>query len=671
MNHDERKEDTIKTKMKLLSRRQLERNTKNKFNKKYRKDISLQYNNKILEELIFNRKTHLIALFKEYMIADYIDEFLKREYKAKESKERIPKFSHYYLNYAIFFGMPMFIDFTVNEILKNFGEKKAEVYYNKHYKMIDEDDCINSDNFSNSSINEMSQRGLAMINKTIFNSTIKDNIDNATMFTNKNTDSNAISSNNTIQRIMNSTNRSKALNDSSITMNPDEIIISAINNNVVSNETSLISYIKLFSKHQTSKAKQVNRRIQVKKLCLYPPSTILTKRKNNNKDSDVGNGMNSETSNNRIGNQSISKLKGIISASNIYFNNTKQQLNKIPLQKKSNVSNNSNVSNHYLISNVSKKSLSVKRTHSRNVQNDLGYITDEIKHHNQLNIPITKTQKIDSIIRKYTINFSSKKLTCLKKKGVSQLSKKTVLRLNQHVIKGKTTNTFNSTNDKTKSKSKKRNQSKQSSDDLMKMALTLLMENKTSKQNANENLNANGNTNSNAHVNININNQININTNYPLQDSINTKLGKNSSVSMNINSNLSNLLKSNKHSRNKTTNGLVSCTDDYKTIASSTKGKLFSSYCLVEKKQERLTKKKDTPNTFNRPTSNDLLIKQNQQHPQYQQHQIQSYVCKKTNSKKRPKITSSSSNRLFQAMNQPLIVNTYTKNINSFKNQKP
>jgi hypothetical protein len=42
-----------------------------------------------MEALIFNKNAHLVALFKDYMIIDYIDEFLKRFYLRNESLERI------------------------------------------------------------------------------------------------------------------------------------------------------------------------------------------------------------------------------------------------------------------------------------------------------------------------------------------------------------------------------------------------------------------------------------------------------------------------------------------------------------------------------------------------------------------------------------------------------
>ena len=52
-----------------------------------------KYNSYILEYLLHNENCHIVSVFKDYMISDYIEEFLKRIYKLNESKIRIPKFS--------------------------------------------------------------------------------------------------------------------------------------------------------------------------------------------------------------------------------------------------------------------------------------------------------------------------------------------------------------------------------------------------------------------------------------------------------------------------------------------------------------------------------------------------------------------------------------------------
>ena len=57
-----------------------------------------QYGIIYINNLIESKNCHSVATFKDYMLSDFIDEFLRREYSKKESLERIPKFANYYKN---------------------------------------------------------------------------------------------------------------------------------------------------------------------------------------------------------------------------------------------------------------------------------------------------------------------------------------------------------------------------------------------------------------------------------------------------------------------------------------------------------------------------------------------------------------------------------------------
>ena len=45
-----------------------------------------------MDILIFNKNSHFVVIFKNYIILDYKGEFLKRYYKIDEYKERISLF---------------------------------------------------------------------------------------------------------------------------------------------------------------------------------------------------------------------------------------------------------------------------------------------------------------------------------------------------------------------------------------------------------------------------------------------------------------------------------------------------------------------------------------------------------------------------------------------------
>lgn len=61
------------------------------------------YNKNIINNIIYNEKTRIVALFKDYLITDDSSEFLKRYYTKKESGVRLPRFFEYYETYSKLF----------------------------------------------------------------------------------------------------------------------------------------------------------------------------------------------------------------------------------------------------------------------------------------------------------------------------------------------------------------------------------------------------------------------------------------------------------------------------------------------------------------------------------------------------------------------------------------
>lgn len=53
-------------------------------------------NQKTVNDLIYNEPTHAVSVFKDYLILDDINEFLKRGYTFVETKARIPKLAEFY-----------------------------------------------------------------------------------------------------------------------------------------------------------------------------------------------------------------------------------------------------------------------------------------------------------------------------------------------------------------------------------------------------------------------------------------------------------------------------------------------------------------------------------------------------------------------------------------------
>ena len=152
-----------------------------KFNKKYKMKYSPKrmYNDLIMNTLLFNKNTHLVSVFKDYMIYDYIDEFFKRFYSHFETAERIPKFAVFYKNYLTFFCQPCFANLKFNNLIQKNRERKAELFYNRNFR-----DKNNKESCEDEGIIEDSDEedeevdvGKSKIEQTIFNETVKKKIE--------------------------------------------------------------------------------------------------------------------------------------------------------------------------------------------------------------------------------------------------------------------------------------------------------------------------------------------------------------------------------------------------------------------------------------------------------------------------------------------------------------
>ena len=146
-----------------------------------------QKNIMLINDLIESKETHFIATFKDYLISDFHEEFLRRYFNFKEIKDILPKFYQYYKNYLNFFCKGTFSDFFLNELMQEYGECQAEFYYNKNYghkervkkkekKGLDEvnyrnEESYESDNISNTrNIRSIFSKGIKYRTDIILNS---------------------------------------------------------------------------------------------------------------------------------------------------------------------------------------------------------------------------------------------------------------------------------------------------------------------------------------------------------------------------------------------------------------------------------------------------------------------------------------------------------------------
>ena len=147
----------------------IEKYIKLTFNKKYYTN-EYKYGSIIINNIIYNEKSNIVAKFKDYLISDDISEFLKRYYTLIESSIRLPKFYEYYETYSRIYpnytALPeskyiyknihkkqKMID--LQQQMEESEERKKEVLkYKKHKRNNEKDNLVFSTDIYNSIVNE-------------------------------------------------------------------------------------------------------------------------------------------------------------------------------------------------------------------------------------------------------------------------------------------------------------------------------------------------------------------------------------------------------------------------------------------------------------------------------------------------------------------------------------
>ena len=505
----------------------------------------------IVEHLLNNANTHLVSVFKDHMIMDYKEEFLRRYYNLYECSQRIPEFSIYYHNYLLFFCKPIISNLILNDILLDFEEKKAELYYKKNFVNGNEDiellDNSNSKEFS--------------YNDTIFNKSIKESIDKAKLTSENNT--NNIINNDSINTIILTYDslRNELIDNSRKEKSEDNTLSEIINQfynkrikKVVNKRNN--KFIKRNDSKKDSTKTLLNR-ISKEKLENYFKKGIFSNPNINTIIKQKQKRLSSPTINNykyKPKTKTISRNK----------NNTSHKTNSLSKAKTTLTASKSLIKSPTITKSRNLRnglsSLSKINTNNTNISNKTNTIyksttTFNISHSKQ-NINLVKTQNVERIIQKYHFsnngnNRMSKKiyaaeLSCSNyNKPVSKIQKfkKTVPKLNRKISK----NNVNG--------------------ELVNMGLSLLVDgNSTLKKGVHY-------TSSNINISNNVNNNYK-NTMY-IKDGLNNKIKNNEN--QNSKSNIK------KNSRNLNNNNSVSKTNE--KIISSYNNKSVKNYNSLMKKK--------------------------------------------------------------------------------------
>lgn len=103
-------------------------------------------NMKVVNDLIYNEHTQTVSIFKDYLILDDINEFLKRFYDVEhDCKVRLPKLCEFYEKYSQVF--PNFIKLPESKYMFANIQRKQRLIdevYNRGLKAIDKNKRANS-----------------------------------------------------------------------------------------------------------------------------------------------------------------------------------------------------------------------------------------------------------------------------------------------------------------------------------------------------------------------------------------------------------------------------------------------------------------------------------------------------------------------------------------------
>ena len=317
-----------------------------------------QKNIMLINDLIESKETHFIAQFKDYLISDFHEEFLRRYFLFNEIRDILPKFYQYYKNYLNFFCKGTFCDFYLNEIMQEYGECQAEFYYNKNYghkermkkkekKGLDDANHKNEESYESDNI---SNEGNI---KSIFSKSIKYSIDIIQS-----------SYNNTKNKDISNIKPSNYSKDNSISL-PDNSSVSY--NDIITNQNSLRYIINIIDNKKDFDKKIKNKKSEI----------IYNKKKPNNNGDSINYILNynyKRVSNNNIkirinkkDNQTLSKTNSNLNMKNKVQKRIKSSNTKINNYLKNNFNDkfkgNSSVSNY-------KKYIDFLTNKQRNKSND-------------------------------------------------------------------------------------------------------------------------------------------------------------------------------------------------------------------------------------------------------------------------------------------------------------
>ena len=357
----------------------LENRAKQKLIKRYDKPLSY-HDVKIINDILYNEKTHYVEQFKEYLIYEDYNEFLKRFYKTSDLEVKLPKILNFYEKYS-----KIYANYTVipesKYMYKNIKRKQ---------KMIDQ----MQNNGINESEYEKDEESNEEMSNTVFSSKVMNSIYRKTLTTlNKSENDNSEQSiNDFVVKINNIENK---INNRGIKNN----FIKNVNKNVKSQKEITILPMKKFQKEFLTHKHT-------------PKSIKLNNNKINNKKENLTNRTNSNNNQkNKIINiqftYSKKNLKNELNKNktnaNLNSNNNINTINK-KNNNNANINNNPNLIfiNSYVHKNnnsIFNNNISLGNTNNSNSNNSNTFQGQK----NSLNINNISKQKLPAALLKQSV----------------------------------------------------------------------------------------------------------------------------------------------------------------------------------------------------------------------------------------------------------------------------
>ena len=147
----------IKNNLKYIEK--LEERARKELIKRYEKP-SYFYNAKMINDILYNEKTHYVEMFKEYLLYEDYNEFLRQYYHKTLVKIKLTKILNFYEKYS--------------KIFPNYTALKESKYFYKNIKR--KQKVINQINENKRNENSIDNSYSSSYNKTIFNSRVINSI---------------------------------------------------------------------------------------------------------------------------------------------------------------------------------------------------------------------------------------------------------------------------------------------------------------------------------------------------------------------------------------------------------------------------------------------------------------------------------------------------------------